>query len=118
MVFAETKMDEHQHPGSGPPKRSIEELIENISAERVNSEGQYVQLGFPAPIEPQWSSYLPQPPQFMPSEAEQLQQSRFLSARSNSQPTIGAHNDEFVGFFNYNSPVNSIFPPQDPSPLR
>ncbi|CAB3374143.1 Hypothetical predicted protein [Cloeon dipterum] len=114
-------MEEHQQLNSGPPKRSIDDLIENISADRVDSEGQYNHLGF-QPVAPQWPSYLHQQPQqrpqFITHEIDQhLHQ--YLNTRPNPQPLISGHNEDFVDFYNFSSPpVNSLFPLQDASVHR
>ncbi|XP_059473768.1 uncharacterized protein LOC132195642 isoform X2 [Neocloeon triangulifer] len=111
---------EDQRQSAGPQKRSIDDLIENLSADRVDSEGQYNQLGF-SPIASQWPPYLQQqqPQPFVPHEADHLHRFQLGNPRPSSQPIIGAHNEDLVGFYNYSSPpVNSLFPLQDTSAMR
>lgn len=105
-------MDEHQKGGMGPPKRSIDDIIENMTADLHDSDGQYIQLGFtppPTPATPHhhWTphSYLPpmsthQPPSqqqnvpmYLPEHLgghpnDQQQIPTYLNT-SRSQPTLG-----------------------------
>lgn len=92
-------MDELSKSGMGPPKRSLDEIIENMTADLHDSDGQYIQLGFtppPTPATPQhhWTphSYLPPmtQPVYLPEHiAHPNEQPPFLNSRSHSQSSLG-----------------------------